>query len=35
MHQRLVDAIVGIRVTEEEETQGLDISLHEERGYIL
>ena len=32
---KVVDAIVGIRVTEEEETQGLDISLHEERGYIL
>jgi len=33
--EKVVDAIVGIRVTEEEETQGLDISLHEERGYIL
>ncbi|PWV62387.1 ammonium transporter [Plasticicumulans acidivorans] len=32
---KVVDAIIGLRVSEEEETQGLDISLHEERGYIL
>jgi Amt family ammonium transporter len=30
-----VDVIVGLRVTEEEETEGLDIALHDERGYNL
>ena len=28
-------AIVGLRVDEGQETEGLDISLHEERGYVL
>lgn len=32
---KLVDRMVGLRVTEEQETQGLDITQHEERGYIL
>ncbi len=32
---KVVDAVVGLRVSEEQETQGLDISQHEERGYIL
>ncbi|TCO82733.1 ammonium transporter [Plasticicumulans lactativorans] len=32
---KIVDAIVGLRVSDEEETQGLDISLHDERGYTL
>ena len=32
---KLVDKLIGLRVTEEEETEGLDISQHEERGYIL
>lgn len=32
---KLVDKLIGLRVTEEEETVGLDISQHEERGYIL
>lgn len=32
---KLVDAMVGLRVTEEEEIEGLDIVLHEERGYDL
>jgi Amt family ammonium transporter len=32
---KVVDAITGLRVTDEEETQGLDISQHDERGYIL
>jgi Amt family ammonium transporter len=32
---KVVDAVVGLRVTEEQETLGLDISQHEERGYIL
>jgi len=32
---KLVDAVIGLRVTEEEETQGLDIVLHDETGYNL
>jgi Amt family ammonium transporter len=32
---KLIDAIIGLRVTEEQETEGLDISLHDERGYNL
>ena len=30
---KIVDAIIGLRVSEEEEVQGLDISLHDEQGY--
>lgn len=30
---KIVDALVGLRVTEEEEERGLDISLHNEAGY--
>jgi Amt family ammonium transporter len=30
---KLVGAMVGLRVSEEDEIQGLDITLHEERGY--
>jgi Amt family ammonium transporter len=32
---KITDAIVGLRVSEEDESTGLDISLHEERGYNL
>jgi Amt family ammonium transporter len=32
---KVIDVLVGLRVSEEEETQGLDISLHDERGYNL
>jgi len=32
---KIVDMIVGLRVTEEQETEGLDIALHDERGYNL
>jgi Amt family ammonium transporter len=32
---KIVDAIVGLRVSQEDETRGLDISLHDERGYNL
>ena len=32
---KIVDLIVGLRVNEEEETEGLDTALHGERGYIL
>jgi len=32
---KVVDVMVGLRVNEEEEQQGLDLVLHEERGYDL
>ena len=32
---KLVDAMMGLRVTAEEESVGLDISLHDERGFTL
>ena len=32
---RVVDALVGVRVEKEQEYQGLDLTLHEERGYDL
>jgi Amt family ammonium transporter len=32
---KIVDVIVGLRVSEEQETEGLDVSQHDERGYIL
>ena len=32
---KVLDVIMGLRVTPEEETVGLDISLHDERGYDL
>jgi Amt family ammonium transporter len=32
---KLVDAIIGLRVSEDDETEGLDITQHDERGYIL
>jgi ammonium transporter, Amt family len=30
---RIVDRLIGLRVSEEEEQRGLDISLHDEKGY--
>lgn len=30
---KLLDATIGLRVTDEEETEGLDLVLHDERGY--
>jgi Amt family ammonium transporter len=30
---KVVDALTGLRVSEDEETEGLDITLHDERGY--
>jgi len=30
---KVVDALLGLRVSHEEEIQGLDITMHEERGY--
>lgn len=32
---KVLDVVMGLRVTEEQETDGLDISLHDERGYII
>ncbi|MCB1724021.1 MAG: ammonium transporter [Gammaproteobacteria bacterium] len=32
---KILDVIIGLRVDEESETAGLDISLHDERGYSL
>ncbi len=32
---KVIDVIMGLRVKEEEEVEGLDISLHDERGYNL
>lgn len=32
---KIVDMLVGLRVDDEEETQGLDLVLHDERGYDL
>lgn len=32
---KIVDVVIGLRVTDEQETEGLDIALHDERGYNL
>jgi len=32
---KVLDLVMGLRVTEEQETEGLDIALHDERGYNL
>ncbi len=32
---KVIDAVIGLRVSEDEETQGLDIVLHDETGYNL
>jgi Amt family ammonium transporter len=32
---KAVDMVIGLRVTEDQETEGLDLALHDERGYIL
>jgi Amt family ammonium transporter len=32
---KIIDVVIGLRVTEEQETEGLDIALHDERGYNL
>jgi ammonium transporter, Amt family len=31
----VLDVIIGLRVSEEQETEGLDVALHDERGYVL
>lgn len=30
---KLIDVVIGLRVTEEDEVEGLDLALHEEKGY--
>ena len=32
---KVIDAVIGLRVSEEEEIAGLDLASHDERGYIL
>jgi Amt family ammonium transporter len=32
---KIVDLMIGLRVTKEEEIQGLDLTQHEESGYNL
>lgn len=32
---KVIDVMVGLRVSEEEETEGLDLNQHNERGYDL
>lgn len=32
---KVLDMVMGLRVTEEQETEGLDLALHDERGYNL
>ena len=32
---KVVDAIIGLRVTERDEVMGLDVAQHEEEGYIF
>lgn len=32
---KVLDIVMGLRVSEEDETEGLDLVLHDERGYIL
>jgi len=32
---KLVDSMLGLRINEEDETKGLDLAEHDERGYDL
>ncbi|MCP5159119.1 MAG: ammonium transporter [Gammaproteobacteria bacterium] len=32
---KVIDVVIGLRVADEQETEGLDIALHDERGYNL
>lgn len=32
---KVLDAVIGLRVSEEQESEGLDLALHDERGYNL
>lgn len=31
----VIDKVIGLRVSDEQESQGLDLALHDERGYII
>ena len=32
---KVLDGVIGLRVSEDEESEGLDLSHHGERGYII
>ena len=32
---KVIDAVIGLRVSADEETRGLDVTLHNEEGYIF
>ena len=32
---KVIDLVIGLRVTEDDESEGLDLALHDERGYTL
>ena len=32
---KILDAVMGLRIDEDQEEEGLDLALHDERGYIL
>ena len=32
---KIIDGVMGLRVAEDQEEEGLDLALHDERGYIL
>jgi Amt family ammonium transporter len=32
---KIIDMTIGLRVSEDQETEGLDLAMHDERGYIL
>ena len=32
---KVIDKVIGLRVSDEEEEQGLDLASHDERGYVL
>ena len=32
---KVIDVVIGLRVNEEQESEGLDLASHDERGYIL
>ena len=32
---KIIDVVVGLRVDEDQESEGLDLALHDERGYII
>ena len=32
---KILDGVMGLRVDEDQEVEGLDLALHDERGYIL